>query len=132
MNNITIAQEDIAYPTAPHCIVSFDFGIAEADTFNFLDKEEINRLLKATSKCTIQIMDFLCIARYYKIQDEKRRPLRFDYYLLRFTFGENSLEIRVFHERGPRYTSPLEIVNLFSSKINENSPRKILRPLDVH
>ena len=54
-------------------------------------------------------------------------PLRFDYYMMRVAFGKNVVEIRVFHERGPRYVSPEDLVAFFVTKVNETSKRKILK-----
>jgi hypothetical protein len=127
LNNETFSLEDVVHPSVPQCIVDFEFGIAEASNFNYLDNEEINRVLKIIRKKPFQIMDFFCAIRYHKTQNKKKTPLKFDYYMLRFTFNKKSTEIQVFHERGPRHVSPEEITNFVVNKINEAFPRRILK-----
>jgi hypothetical protein len=74
-------------------------------------------------------MDFFCAVRYYK--GAAKAPLKFDYYLLRFAFGKNSVEIQVFHERGPQHISPEDLVAFLVNEINETSARKILKRVEV-
>ena len=77
-------------------------------------------------------MDIFCAIRYYKkVQDEKKRPLRFDYYMLRFLFNKNTVEMLVLHERGPRYVSPEEIITFLANKINEAFSKKVLKSLET-
>ena len=127
LNNETLSLEDVAYPSVPQCTVIFEFGIAEANNFNYLDKEETNKVLEVIHRKPFQIMDFFCGIRYYKTQNKKKAPLKFDYYMFRFTFDKKSTEIQVFHERGPRHVPPEEITNFVVSKINETFSRKILK-----
>jgi hypothetical protein len=74
-------------------------------------------------------MDFFCAVRYYKCSAEKKTPLKFDYYMIRVIFGD-SVEIRVFHERGPRYISPEDIVTFLVNMTNEATARKILKKIE--
>ncbi len=127
-NGKTFNLEEIADPSVPQCKVIFEWGIADTNNFNYLDEEETNKVLRTTWKKPCRIMDFFCSIRYYKIWNEKKNPLKFDYYMLRFTLNKNSLEIQVFHERGLRYTTPEDIINLIVNKINQTSPRKMLKP----
>jgi hypothetical protein len=127
LNNETFSLEDVAGPSVPQCTVILEFGIADEVNFNYLDEEETKRVLKIIHKKTFKIMDFFCAIRYHKTQNEKKTPLKFDYYMLRFTFNEKSTEIQVCHERGPRHVSPEEIVSFVVNKINEKFSRKILR-----
>ena len=127
INTETFSLEDIADPSVPQCTVVFEFGIAEANNFNYLDDEETNRVLRIIHKEPFQVTDFLCAIRYYKTQNEKKTPLKFDYYMLRFAFDKNSTELQIFHERGPRHISPEDIANLVANKINETFSRKILK-----
>lgn len=129
INTKTFKIEEIADPSIPQCTVIFEFGIAEANTFNFLSNEETNKALKAINKKPFQLMDFFCAIRYYKLENETKKPLKFDYYMIRFIFNTDYLETQVFHERGPRYVSPDDVVNLVFNKINEAFSRKILKPL---
>ena len=129
LNNETFCLEDVIGPSVPQCAIIFEFGIADDNNFNYLNREETNRMLTVINKKTFQVMDFFCAIRYYITQNRKRTPLKFDYYMLRFTFNKKSTEIQVFHERGPRHVSPEEIINFVTNKINETSSRKILKLL---
>ena len=119
--------EEIAHPTVPECSVIFEVGIAEVKNFNFIDKEEAKKVLSMLRKETLRLMDFFYAVRYYKGTAEKKTPLKFDYYMIRVVFDKNSVEIRVFHERGPRYISPEDIVTFLVNRINEASARNILK-----
>jgi hypothetical protein len=86
-------------------------------------------MLKIIQKKPFQVMDFFCALRYYKMQNEKKTPLRFDYYMIRFIFNKDSITIQIFHERGPRYISPEDIANFVVNKIGETFSKKILKPV---
>lgn len=126
LNRETFGLEDVAHPSIPQCTVILELGVAKANTFNYLDQEEKLRVLNMIRKKTLTVMDFFCALRYYKMQDDHKTPLNFDYYMLRFIFDRKPAEIQVFHESGPRHVSPQEIVNFFVSKINQASPEKKL------
>jgi len=130
LNNETFSLEEVATPSVPHCKVVFEFGIADENDFNYLDIHEKDKMLKVINKKTFQIMDFLSVIRYYRIEEEKRSRLRFDYYMLRFMFDKNLIEIRVFHERGPMHVSPEELAEFIVSKINSAFSKKVLKPLE--
>jgi hypothetical protein len=130
INRETFSFEEVAYPTVPECTIIFEVGLAEAKSFNYIDEEEIKRVLSALRKETFRSMDFFCAVRYYKGAGEKKTPLKFDYYLMRFVFGKNSMEIQVFHERGPRYISPEDIVTFLVNMVNEMSARKFLKKIE--
>lgn len=129
LNNETFSLEDVTHPSVPRCTVVFEFGIADEVNFNYLDEKETNKALKVINKKLFKIMDFFCAMRYYKTENKKKTPLKFDYYMLRFTFNRKSTEIQVFHERGPRHVSPEEIVNFVVNKINKEFSRKILKAI---
>ena len=69
------------------------------------------------------------VARYYVSRDGRDRPLRFDYYMLRFLFGHGSVELRVFHEKGTRRLSIEDLVDLLykglSKRIGEELSMRI-------
>jgi hypothetical protein len=73
------------------------------------------------------VMDFFCAIRYYKNYASSKKPLKFDYYITRFIFDEGLVELQVFHERGPRYFSPKDVLTFLTERINETSARKILK-----
>jgi hypothetical protein len=132
INRRTFSFEEVAYPTVPQGTIIFEAGLAEAKNFNYIDEEETKRVLTALRKATFQTMDFFCAVRYYKGAGEKKKPLKFDYYLMRFVFGKNSVEIQVFHERGPRYILPEDIVAFLVNEINKTSARKMLKGVDPY
>lgn len=127
LNSETFGIEEVAHPSIKCCTVILEFGIAEANVFNYLDEEQTRRTLRALQKEPFQVMDFFCVIRYYKTRKQKRSALKFDYYMLRFTFGRKSADVQVFHERGPRHASPEEIADFITDKVNEQSSRRILR-----
>ncbi len=127
LNNETFAIEDVTDPSIPQCTVNFEFGIAETDNFNYIDDEEAKRALKTILKKPFINMDFLCALRYHKMLERQRKPLRFDYYMLRFAFNEGTIELQVFHEKGPRYISPEDIIKFITDKINQGSTKRILK-----
>jgi len=125
--NESLTIEDVANPSLPQCTVIFEFGIAEANNFNYLDSEEKTRVTKAMQKKHFQTIDFLCSIRYYRTLKEKKTPLKFDYYMLRFTFNKNTMQTEIFHERGPMHISPEELINFIARRINQTSQKKILK-----
>jgi hypothetical protein len=129
LNAATLNMEAVIGPSIPQGTVNFEFGIAEANNFNYLDSEETTRLLKTIDNRPFQIMDFLCAVRYHKPQNETKTRFRFDYYMLRFMFHEGSIDIHVFHERGPRYMSPEDMISLIVNKVNEGAVKKMLKEL---
>jgi hypothetical protein len=129
LNTRVFSMEEVTDHSIPECSVSFEFGIADANSFNYLDDDETGIVLKAISKKPLQVMDFFCAVRYHRPQGEKRTPLRFDYCMIRFTFGSGLMEAQVFHERGPRYTSPEDLVNFIIGKVNEGPSKKALKEI---
>jgi len=125
-NTKTFNLESIATPSITQCQVIFEFGIAETNDFNYLDEDEANRVIKNIQKKPFQLTDFFCAIRYYKTQNEKKTPLKFDYYMIRFIFNKNSLETQIFHEKGPRYISPEDITNFIINRINQTFSKKVL------
>ncbi len=126
MNCRRFCFEEVSCPTVPECTIIFEAGLADEGSFNYIDEEETQKAITALRKVPFQTMDFFCAIRYYKGTEEKKKPLKFDYYMMRIIFGKNALEIRVFHERGPRYISPEDVVAFLVTKVNETSARKIL------
>jgi hypothetical protein len=133
VNRKTFSFEEICNPSVSNGTVIFEFGIAEAEAFNYLDADEAQKLLRAIDRDAMQVMDWFCSIRYYKNVEGKRCPLRFDYYIFRMRFGEKErVEFLVFHERGPRYVSPEELVFFIEHKVNQKSSRINLKLLQGH
>jgi hypothetical protein len=130
VNRKTFSFEEIADPTVPECAIIFELGIADTKSFSFIDEEETRKALNALKKEPFQVLDFFCAIRYYKAKSEKKSPLKFDYYMIRFAFSKSTtMEMRVFHERGPRYISPEDITNFLVSQVNKGSTKKNLKPV---
>ncbi len=130
INRRELFFEQISIPTVPDGIVIFEFGLAEGTAFTYIDPEETQRALDFVGKEHVQTLDFFCSIRYYKGNSEKRTALKFDYYMLRAVFRKGTLEMRVFHERGPRYLSPEDITAFILKGINDESNKKILREIN--
>jgi hypothetical protein len=126
LNQKNFCFEEVANPTVPNSTLIFEFGLAEDDGFNFLSEEEKEKAL-VTLKDSLRTMDFFCAIRYYKNEKEKRTPLKFDYYMMRLLFSKGEVEFDLFHERGPRYISPEDLVLFIVDELNEGAPRKIIR-----
>jgi ribosomal protein S13 len=126
-NNKTFNLQDITVPTIPKCTAILEFGIAEANNFNYLDDEEANKIMEITQKKPFQTMDFYLALKYYKQQNDKKTPLRFDYYMTRLTFDKDLMRMQIFHEKGPRYVSPEDIINFFINGIAKMLSKKILK-----
>jgi hypothetical protein len=127
----TFSFEEVGNPTVPGGIVIFEFGIADEAGFVFLNQEENQKLQTALDAETLQVMDWFCAIRYYKNANGKRTPLKFDYYMLRMGFAEkDAVDVSVFHERGPRYVAPEDLVEFIGNQLNRATKRKILKRLD--
>jgi hypothetical protein len=129
LNTTSLRLEDISSPSVPECSVIFELGVAETRSFTYLDDEEKERLLKKTCEKPFQTMDILCVIRYYRTQNGKKTPLKFDYYMLRFMFSKGLMEMKIYHERGSMHVSPEELVDLVREKVNESFRKKILEPI---
>jgi hypothetical protein len=131
LNRKQYGLEEVGHPALHECTVIFEVGIADSNSFSHVDEEEMKKVATALRKKTFRIMDFFCAVRYYKDYSAKKTPLKFDYYMLRFVFAaENAVELRVFHERGPRYISPDDLVMFLLNKVNEASGRKVLKRIE--
>ena len=125
INRGEFSFEEAANPTIPECKLIFEFGLADAEGFNYIDEEEVKKVRNLLEKEHLRTMDFFCAIRYYK--GEKKSALKFDYYLLRTVYDRDILEIQVFHKKGPRYISPEDLTLFIFNKTNESSNRKILK-----
>jgi hypothetical protein len=125
VNKKEFSFEEVANPTVPECKLIFEFGLADAENFNYVDEEEVNKILNLPEKELLRTIDFFCVIRYYR--GEKKKALKFDYYLLRTLYGRSTLEIQVSHKKGPRYLSPEDLTGFIVNKINEAANRKILK-----
>jgi hypothetical protein len=127
LNTENLRLEDFGVPSISGCRVIFELGIAEGQTFNYVDDDERKRVLKSIEDKPFHVMDFLSVIRYHKMLGEKATPLKFDYYMLRFIFDKDFVELRVFHEKGSMHVAPDELTGFLHGKINGIFSRKILK-----
>ena len=132
LNEQVFSLEDIATFSPSQCEVSFEFGIADGIEFSYLDEEELNRLRKGIVKKAPPALDFFCVVRYHIVKNERRVPLKFDYYMLRFIFyNKKNLELRMSHQRGIRRVSVEELITFITKYINEELSQNRLEPLEL-
>jgi hypothetical protein len=113
--------------TSPaNCSVNFEFGVADADTFNYLDDEELRKIQKALKQQqALPVLDVYCVARYHLTEiDGKRRPLKFDYGMLRFAFGKRTMELFIYHERGTQRIPLEDFAHFIRNQVNEQLTEK--------
>jgi len=102
-----------------NCSVGFEFGVADADTFNFLDEEELKKIEDALKQQALRILDVFCAARYIIETAGKSKSLKFDYNMLRFAYQRKNMELFIYHERGIQRI-PLEDLAIFlKNQINQ-------------
>ena len=119
--------EEISNPTVPEGRVILEFGLAEDGDFSFIDDAELKKAQSFFAKEKVHSIDFFCVIRNYKGSGEKKKALKFDYYMLRTVFGKDTFEVQVFHERGPRYISPKDLMMFIVDRVNAASNRKVLK-----
>jgi len=130
-NRKNLSFEDIGSTTIPGGTVFFEFGIADEQSFSYIDKEEAQKISALLENHVFQLMDLFCVIRYYKATTPKKVPLKFDYYMIRLSFGKNhTLELQIYHERGPRYMGPQDVADFLVRKVNASSVRKVLKPFE--
>ena len=127
INKREFSFEEAANPTIPRCRIIFEFGLADTESFNYIDKEEVKKALNALKSENIDTLDFFCAIRYYKGDGQRKRALKFDYYLIRTVYNQSLFEIQIHHKKGLRYVSPEDLASFIFNKLNEASNRKILK-----
>ena len=121
---------------APHvsldCEVGFDFGVAEDMVFNYLDKQELDRLKKGINKEELPIIDFFCAFHYHAVNKSgKRVPLKSDHHLIRFIFHRDRVNLWIHHERGSQRVPLEEAITFVVNRINEELSRNRVKPLKL-
>jgi hypothetical protein len=122
--------EEVANPTFSDGTVGFEFGLADGAGFNFINQDEAEKAVSQLAKERSQLLDFFCAIRYHRGSQEKQTALKFDYYLVRAVFGKDFFEIRIHHERGPRYVSPQDLVAFIFENVNGQASRKALKKIE--
>jgi len=110
--------------------VEFDIGIADGMSFEYLDEKGLERCVNEVSNAALQVLDLYVVARYYVPDGEKRKPLKFDYFLVRILFSEQELEMLVHHEKGPMHLAVEELIELFFTRINRELKNQGFNPLE--
>jgi len=132
LNNQDLDLENITTASRPTCQVGFEFGIAEESVFNFLDEEELRRLRNSVTEKALPTLDLFCAIRYHTTDEAgKRRPLKFDYHLLRFTFYKKNIELLISHERGTQRVPIEDLVTFLTNRINRELATEQQRPLSL-
>jgi len=111
--------------------VELEVGVADGLTFDYFDKESLKRCLDAISKNALPVLDLFFVVRYYVHDGAKRKPLKFDYYIVRFLFREDEVEMLVHHERGPRHLAVEELIKFHLNRINRELKAKKMSPLKI-
>ena len=127
LNRGKFTFEEVANPTVPRGTVLFEFGLAKDGGFSYLNEEELKVSLAFLNRERLEVLDFFCSIRYYKSNGDKKTPLKFDYFFFRTVFGKELLEVQVYHERGPRYVSPADLVGFIINKLNMMQSKKVLK-----
>jgi hypothetical protein len=128
INSKNFTFEEIDCPVSKNALVIFEFGIADSEGFSFLNEEETKKLLTFLHAEPLEIMDLFCAIRYYKQSGGKNQPLKFDYFLIRSSFADKGLfHFAVFHERGPRYLTPDDLLMFIEQKVNQLTAKKIIK-----
>lgn len=108
-----------------NCEVNFEVGIGESATFTFLDEKELARLEVEIMEKRLAFLDFLCVFKYYVSNETQgKAPLKFDYYMLRFRFDMDSVELSVFHERGPRHVHAEEVIGFIIEYVGNEAAKE--------
>jgi len=119
-------------PTPLGCRVRLEFGVADGTDFNYIDEDVLSLSSDILSRVDLDTLDFLCVVRYYRIEKRMRKPLRFDYYLLRFMLGSGGGEVRVFHERGIRRLPIEDLILILIDSVNRELSRAMGRGRHPH
>jgi hypothetical protein len=130
LNKETYDLSDITHLPSLPCKVSFEVGIAEDISFNFLDDEELGRFQESVQNNALPFLDFFCVARYHvEKAGGKRVPLKFDHYFLRFIFYQRDLELRIVHERGTQHIHLEDFIDFVVKQINNELTKRRLETL---
>jgi len=127
INKREFTFEEVGHPTVPNCHIIFEFGLAEADCFSYIDEEEVGKVSDLLVNQALENMDFFCVIRYYMGEGKEKRALRFDYYLLRTVYNRSIFEIQVCHKKGLRYVPPEDLALFIFNRLNGTSKRKALK-----
>ena len=133
LNQETYDLKTLTKSSLINCKINFEFGIAEQDTFTFLDENETERFFQGIEnepKGSLPILDFFCAIRYHIINpDGRSKSLRFDYTLLRFAFQRRVMELFIVHERGTQRLPLEDLVIFLTNRLNNELKKRELKIL---
>ncbi|UCD95804.1 MAG: hypothetical protein JSV35_04635 [Candidatus Bathyarchaeota archaeon] len=118
LNHQNFTLPHIVFASRRDCRVQFEIGVADDTVFNFLDREEANLLHAQYLKQMFDCLDFFCCVKYHIGTRQRPTPLKFDYFMFRFTFTKRLITLSLFHERGPRRVSSEELIKFLTERIN--------------
>ena len=104
--------------------VEVNVGIADDLTFSYIDEEILHLCLRTLSETVFSTLDFLFIVKYYVPENGNRKPLRFDYYIVRFTFRTGEVEILVYHEKGTRRLAVEDLIMFIMEEVNRELKKR--------
>jgi hypothetical protein len=96
---------------------TFEVGIAEGLYFNYLDEDEVKRVVRVLPSASA--IDFIVYVNYKYRKGNRLVSLLPDRYLIRFSFASSS--IRVFQLGGMRRTQPNDLIVLASTLIDSRA-----------
>ena len=76
VNKKEFSFEEAGNPTIPGCRIIFEFGLADAECFNYIDVEEVKKATDLLANQSLENMDFFCAIRYYKGEGEKKTTVK--------------------------------------------------------
>lgn len=130
LNHEAYSAKDFTPFLASNCRVSFEFGVAEDVTFNYMNKEELERCQRRIETKPLPIIDIFSVIRYHRVSANGRfTPLKFDYSMLRFTFSRKTMELLVSHERGNQRISMEDFITFLTDKIDEKLKERAQKAL---
>ena len=72
INNKEFSFEEVGHPTIPECNIIFEFGLADADCFNFIDEEEVKKAIDLLANQLLENMDFFASSAITGARGRKR------------------------------------------------------------
>ena len=119
LNSCELDLKEISPFMKANYLVSFEFGVADGNYFNYLTQIEFERCIRKIVNYEIDTLDFFFVTRYHDIKDSfKRVPLRFDYFVIRFVFFETNFESMIRHEKGIRRISFEDLICFLIEQVN--------------
>jgi len=132
LNKQTVDMKTFTPASPPNCFVNFEFGVADTDTFNFLDEEELQKIENTLNQQALPILDIFCATRYHiRDQTEKRKTLKADYNMLRFTFYQKNMELFIHNERGTQRIPLKDLILFLKSQIDQELAERRLETLTL-